>query len=410
MMSNRDGSGSAFGGGFNAIDKVFILWALLRAFATVAQFVEAQAIVNQVGFLWDAIGGYVLVRFLIRDEADARRAIKALAIIAIVLGVTMTYEKAYRLDVFGYLGGVPLVPAVRDGAVRAQGTLSHPILAGVFGATMLCLLLSLFKSGRSRLLASAGVLGCTAMTIASASSTPLMAYLAGIVAIATWPIRRNLRVVRWGIVFALVAAHLMMKAPVWFLIARVDTVAGNSGYHRAMLIDQFIRHFWDWWLIGVRATADWGWDMWDQTNQFVAEGEIGGLATLICFILLIVWSFSRIGRAAARAEGDRSQEWSLWFLGSALLSHVVGYFGISYFDQTRLSWYVLLGMISVMTAPLLAAEETDATVSSVTDAAVLLARTRQGTPPPAPLKHRMPFPTGPRVAGKASATSLANRR
>jgi hypothetical protein len=34
-----------------------------------------------------------------------------------------------------------------------------------------------------------------------------------------------------------------------------------------------------------------------------------------------------------------------------MFSHLVGFFGISYFDQTRVSWFALLAMIMAATAP-----------------------------------------------------------
>ena len=43
----------------------------------------------------------------------------------------------------------------------------------------------------------------------------------------------------------------------------------------------------------------------------------------------------------------------LWFLGAALPTHAVAFWGISYFDQTRVPWFALLTMISAVTAPLL---------------------------------------------------------
>ena len=46
-------------------------------------------------------------------------------------------------------------------------------------------------------------------------------------------------------------------------------------------------------------------------------------------------------------KGDRKREWSLWCLGAALLSHVVAYFGVSYFDQMQVAWYALLAIIGV---------------------------------------------------------------
>ena len=140
------------------------------------------------------------------------------------------------------------------------------------------------------------------------------------------------------------------------MINHVDLVPGTFAYHRAMLIDVFIRHFWDWWLVGTNDAKNWGWDMWDTSNQFVNEGESGGLATFICFILLISWSFGMLGKARklVEAEGDRKKEWSLWFLGVALFAHIVAFFGISYFDQTKFMWYSVFAIIIAITVPILA--------------------------------------------------------
>jgi hypothetical protein len=65
------------------------------------------------------------------------------------------------------------------------------------------------------------------------------------------------------------------------------------------------------------------------------------------FILIISRSFGRLGTARKLVEGNRKREWSLWCLGAALLSHVVGCFGIGYFDQLEVAWYALLAIIGV---------------------------------------------------------------
>jgi hypothetical protein len=262
----------------------------------------------------------------------------------------MLNELLRNQNVFGFLGSVPMTPQFREGKIRAQGPFEHPLLAGTFGATLLPFFLWLWHSKRSRLFAVAGALGCTAMMFASSSSTPLLSYLAVFLGLCFWPLRGFMRVVRWALLIALVMAHLLMKAPVWFLIAHVDLVAGSGGSHRAELLDSFIRHVGDWWLFGTDQAKNWGIEMDDLCEQWVAEGETGGMATLICFILLVSRSFGRIGRARKQASKERKQEWFFWFLGLALFSHVIGFFGISYFDQTKFSWFALLVIISVSTA------------------------------------------------------------
>jgi hypothetical protein len=279
--------------------------------------------------------------------------VKVFAFIVVILGMTMTGEKLFDRNLFGYLGG-NLIPPLRDGAIRAVGTLAGPIQCGTFGATLICLFAWLWLSGKSRFVAVAGIVGATAMVVMSSSSTPLLTWLAGGLAISLWPIRKSMRIVRWALVILLISLHMVMKAPVWFIINHVDLIAGNSGDHRAMLIDTFIRHFSDWWLIGVKSTSSWGWDMWDQANQFVTEGESGGLATFICFVWMVSWGFSRVGLARKRVEGDRKKEWMFWLLGGTLFAYVVSFFGISFSDQAQFAWYTLFAMISAVAVPVLA--------------------------------------------------------
>ena len=352
VLTPRSSESGIASGGLTSVDKVFICWAIFRATATYLEFLEKGALVNQCAFLWDALGGFFVLRFLIREEEDILRVGKTFAFIVSLLAVTMLYERLHGLNPFGYIGG-RLEPFVRDGSIRAQGPFTGPIPAGTFAATMLSLFVWLWQNGKSRIFACASVIGATVMVVTSASSTPLLAYLAVILGILMWPLRGKMRAVRWGIVLLLIGLQLVMKAPVWFLINHIDFVSGNSGYHRAMIIDMCVQHFWDWWLIGVKSTQDWGWDMWDQANQFVGEAESGGLATVVCFVLLVSRSFGRLGSARKLVAGDRKNEWFLWLLGVALFSYVISFFGISFSDQATTAWYAFLAVISAATAPIL---------------------------------------------------------
>jgi len=91
--------------------------------------------------------------------------------------------------------------------------------------------------------------------------------------------------------------------------------------------------------------------MWDAQNMYVSVGEAGGLAALVFYILVISRSFARIGEARKRAK-NKQQQWFLWFLGAALFANVVAFFGVNYFDQSRMAWFALISMISACTIPL----------------------------------------------------------
>jgi hypothetical protein len=339
------GLGSGWSGGFNAVDKAFTLAAVSYLAIFSLQWMEVQAFIKSLGDFLDAMGGYCVLRFLVRDYEDIVRVIKTLAIVAIVMAPLMLNEQITHQNVFGLLGGVADGSAIRDGKIRSQAAFAVYITAGVFGASLVPLLVWLWSAESRKIFAALGLISATVVTMTSRSSTPVLAYTAGIVALCLWPVRENMRALRWTIVIVLTGLHLVMKAPVWALIARIDLTGSSSGYHRFELVNNCIIHFADWWLLGYKAYDEWGFDMWDLSNQYVAYAVTGGLLTLILFIAVISLSFSRLGGARKLIRGDRKHEWFLWCLCAALVAHVVAYFGIGYFDQMQFAWYALLAII-----------------------------------------------------------------
>jgi hypothetical protein len=353
-IAARPSASPLFAGGCNFVDKLFIAGTLYGAFAFIVRFHEIGAVSNQLGILWDVLGGYFLARFLIRDNKDVQRVLKIFSAVALVLAITMLYEKFLDVNLYGILAGHPIIPEIRNGSIRAQGPFHHAILAGCFGATLLPLFFWLWKSGESKFLGIAGMFASTAIAVSSASSTPVSAYLAGMLGISFWMFRKKMRLFRWGIVIGILMLNFAMHAPVWYVLEHIDLAGGSAGEHRAELIDNFVRHFGDWWLIGTSDNANWGFEMWDISNQYIAQGEGGGLVAFVCFVAVITLSFKKIGISRKSSEGDGLNEWFFWILGVALFANVVAFLGISYFDQTQFSWYLLLAMISVVTQPFLA--------------------------------------------------------
>jgi hypothetical protein len=140
-----------------------------------------------------------------------------------------------------------------------------------------------------------------------------------------------------------------MHGPVWSLIEKIDLTGGSSSYHRYMLVDNCIRHFGDWWLLGSKNYPDWGFVMFDVCNQFILVALRGGLVTLVIYIAIYKRSFEAIGEARKRVAGDRRQEWFLWCLGSALFATVVSSFGIYYIFYLMACLFCLLVGVSVAT-------------------------------------------------------------
>jgi hypothetical protein len=351
VMSKRQAGESRFAFGYSDIDRAFLGFNIVTAVAVFLQWLTVSAITNQLGELEGMLGMYFLLRQLIRNQEDVAFTIKVMVMTAVVSVAGMINEHLTLHNAFGTLiGGVQTFPLVREGRIRSEGPFQHAILAGVFGATTLPLSLWLFKVRRSYGFAVTGILAGTGMVLLCASSTPVMAYAGTIFVVCLWPIRRSMQLLRRGLSFTLIALHMVMKAPVWFLIARVDIIGGSASFDRANLIDTCVRHFSAWWLYGTHDTGNWGWSMWDLSDQFVSVAETGGLLAIILFIAVISRSFGRLGKARKALAAAKKDEWGPWFLGAAVFANILAYFGVSYFDQTVVSWYVLLSVIVVVTS------------------------------------------------------------
>jgi hypothetical protein len=337
-------------GGLIALDKAVLCWGFIYTVAFTLHFMEMGALVNKLGMLYTGFGAYFFLRYLIQDHEDVDRAIKTLAVICVIFGVMMVFEQTTHRTVYGMFGAFRTTLEFREGHFRSQAAFAHPIIAGTVSASFVPLFLGLLWKGKgSRFFAYLGLAGAGAMAITCFSSTPLMTAAAGILGLFLWSIRRNLRWVRWGIVILLLVLHLSMKAPVWALINRIDLVGGSSGYHRYELVNQFIVRFSEWWMTGSD-TSKWGYDMWDTSNMYVEVGTQGGFATFIAYVAILVCGFSAVGRAQEfweeHSETERARR--TWAVGCCLFGTAVGLFGITYFDQSVVIWYMLLAMIAAV--------------------------------------------------------------
>jgi hypothetical protein len=337
----------SFGSGFKRIDRAFAGCAIATMVIFSLQWMEAQAFVKSAGDLLDALGSYIALRFVIQQREDVRHAIQALAIIAVFNAIIMIEEQRTGSNLLGLLGGHHLISTVRDGKIRSQGAFAVYITAGVFGSTLVPLLVWAWTESRSRFLVLMGICGAVVMTLTCQASTSISTLAGGLAALCLWPIRRRMRFLRWAIVLMILTLHVVMNGPVWWLIAKVDLTGSSSSYHRYLLVDSFIRHCGEWWLLGIKDYSSWGHMMWDLSNHYVMVGLNGGLIALGCFIAVIARSFGRIGDIVKSARDNRKEQWLHWCLGSAVFAHVIAFLGIGYFDQIQYSWAVLLAIISV---------------------------------------------------------------
>jgi hypothetical protein len=334
---------------FNVIDAVVIAWTIVRTVNYTLLWGTSAALVNRLGYAYDIIGAYFLFRFLVREPKDVSRAIRYLAMFVIPLAAVMVVEKLTHRNLFAVFGGVPFIPDMREGVARCQGPFSHPILAGTFAATNLPLLIAVWWQQRSNhLLVVMAAISAAVITAVAGSSGPALALVAGIVGLCFWTIRSRMRVVQWSVVALVVLLQVVMKTPVWFLMARFSVFSGSTGWYRGFLIDMAYRHIADWWLIGTQAAASWNPFLIDVTNQYIAEGFCGGLIAMALFVAILAVAFRSIGRSVRLAKVSLPSRRLAWALGAALFAHAVTFISVTYFDQNFVMLYFVLAAVSAL--------------------------------------------------------------
>ncbi|MPY91443.1 MAG: hypothetical protein GEU99_26485 [Luteitalea sp.] len=332
----------------HGLDGLLLLWGTWMLLSVAFHRDPADQVIERLGLVFDAWGAYFVFRYSCRTWRDVTGLCRLLAVVLAPIAVAMVIEKATAHNLFAFFGGVPAVPTIRNGNVRAQGPFAHAILAGTIGAVCLPLVLSVWR--RSRAAALLGAAACLAIVVSSTSSGPLLSAGAAVGALLLWPYRQWTRVVRWGAVVAYVALSLVMNDPAYYIMARIDLSGGSTGWHRARLIESSIEHLSEWWMAGTDYTRHWmatgvSWspDHTDITNHYLQMGVMGGLPLMVLFIALVAAGFTVISQCLR--QSPRRNRFALWALGASWFAHAVTALAVSYFDQSAVFLYLTLGLI-----------------------------------------------------------------
>jgi len=335
---------------WNHLDRAMVAWAVVAAVFGTLQGMTLSVLVNRLGIAVDAMMVYFFFRAWIQTAGDLLRIAVQFLLCGFVVLVFFLVENRTQQNMFHVFGGVPQFTEVRDGRLRCQGAFAHSILAGCFWACLVPFFLVRGWLGRGWILPACGTAAALAIVVLCASSTPVMAVLFGLVGAVAYFVRGALRWLRWLVLAWLCVLHfLLMKMPVWHLLARVDVVGGSTGWHRYHLVDKFFERVGEWWLLGTPATGHWGPGLHDVTNQFVAEGVTGGLARLLAFVLCIWFAFAGISRTLRSPLLPRSTRLIAWSLGTAMFMHCMNFIAVSYFEQTVVLWQVTLAACASLT-------------------------------------------------------------
>ena len=330
-----------------------------------------------IGIAVDAILCYFTFRGLIVGMEQFQLFLWDLVIFLGSFAVLVVLERKTSHNFFQFLGAVPGGTMVREGQARAFGSFRNPSLLGTVGATFLPLYIGLIFTRPQRTRAWLGIIFCVAIVWASNSGGPMTTAGFAVLGWFFWRLRTRMQLVRRGIVVALILLALVMKAPVWYLLARISDVTGGDGWHRSYLIDVTVQHLGQWWLAGIpiEDTSSWFQDSLvetgaaDITNQFISFGLTAGIGALGLFIFLLVQGFKSIGKALdiVRQNSTYSEgtEFFLWGLGVMLVAHIANWLGITYFDQTYVLWFMQLAAITNLSRSIIENPSQDSPVQVV---------------------------------------------
>lgn len=325
---------------WNRFDRLILLWAAVGTLVYVFQWMSLAAIIYKSGRLLEWLGLYWVFRQTVRSWDDLRLAYVVLALCALAMVPFVALEWVTGSNPFVVLGRVGT--SIREGGYRCQATFPHSIIMGLYWATLVPLFVGFARQrAHRRTWFWAAVAASTFMIMGTRSSTPVLTLIAVAGLLLAYPLRRYTATGAWGVVAMLLALHMVMKAPVWHLLSRVSVVSGSTGWHRYFLVNQAIEFLGEWAFLGTRDTTHWGEGLGDVTNEFILVGVQGGLVTLIVFCIVLFVAGRAFARLAIRST-EKTDSYLAWCAFVTLLAHIISFFGVSYFGQIAMPWYLLL--------------------------------------------------------------------
>lgn len=339
------------------IDILFLIWSIFAILSGFAHSWEYNnPFIYRSGLIVSVFGTYLYTKAYLNTPDALKKFAQATVIVLAPSACMMVIETVTGRNPYYIVGSWNALALVREGRTRAAGPFGTPILAGTVAALCVPLLLPLWKSERKT--AVIGLLACLTIIGTSASSTPIGTLLVGLFTVWLWKFRRHLKLINWGTIILLVVLHLIKERPVWYLISLVDFVGGSTGYHRAKLIDSAITYIGDWWLAGTDYTIPWmpyalastpG--HVDLTSYYIFLGVVGGLPLMLTTIVIIYRSFSILGKRLNLRGPMKNHSFLLWCAGSTLFAHVITILTVSYFDNSYVFFFMLIGVIATLWPP-----------------------------------------------------------
>ncbi len=341
---------------FNKVDTALVMAFGFRAIVYVLS--GNGPAIAAFGLMIDTILSYFACRGLLRSVEDLVWLLRALVLLLVPYVFLLYLDFLSIFNGFALIGG-EYVHSLRDGLPRCTGSFRHATILGTFGASFIPLYIALIQKAANRAYGICGLLLCLAIVFFSNSGGPLTCAVFAIVGGMLWGMRNKMHVVRRILVFSIIFIALVMKAPIWYLPAKISSLTGGDGWHRSYLLEVAFAHFDQWWLAGMPIIETSGWFPYtvvtggaDLINYYLDFGIAAGVFSIGLFCFMLVRAFISVGMAFDFLRISFSEptmpEMFLWALGVILTLHIINWFGLVYFDQFYTIFLMQFAILSTL--------------------------------------------------------------
>jgi hypothetical protein len=317
-----------------------------------------ESLENRSGFLMDTWFVYLAARLIVTDKTVLSSFIKGVSIVLAalaVLGVAESITGQYyflalkRFRVWNTPVGDMIVER-RFGFGRANGPFSHSIM---FGSCFVMFLPLVWALRRERdywgklayPLSGMIILG----SLSSMSSGPWGMLMVVIFCMALEKYKHRLKALLVWFVILCISVEIVSNRPFYHVLLEFGNLGKGDWYQRAKLIDSGIRTIDEWWLAGYGG-KDPGWGaatgvaFTDCNNEFLLKGIQYGMLGVIALAATLAMAFRGFVRAFKETT-DKELRSLYWAMGSALVGVIVIWQAVSFFGQSTMLFYCLLGTI-----------------------------------------------------------------
>lgn len=313
---------------WNTMDTLAVLYFFARVLALYTTMPSDVVTKREAGAFFDIMFPYFSTRLAIRSKEDVFVFLRTVVKAGAFLSFFGVYENVTMKNPFSQMVGQDFIrdeQYIRHGLARSTITFANSIAMGLFFSATSLIALGFYRlNGRkisTLVLAALNVLG----TLTTLSSAPLMALVAGIGFLATYPLRRYWRVCVALLLLMIVVVELASNRHFYHVMTRF-AFNTETAYYRIGLWDEALGGGMDnHWMFGYgyvglgpgNDNSKFKWAHQDLVNIYIFILVRTGLCALIPYLCINYLYYRRLYEAAVITRSE-SERWFIWALSGAL--------------------------------------------------------------------------------------------